>query len=260
MGIDQQMWLRGPVSVDPPAPFLYNVSNILVTLKGNPINQLIANATIGGGNFPISPLEWIYNPLNLDVTQSNVQFDIIQDPLPLNSSYGTNQFGYTAFDTNLLATPYSCPASDNAGTVGLKNGVTKITLKANSWQTITLDSTTGVNYCEGYMAVATCCGLVFGNFTGVQGTLNFTTTVSGHFDVNVQNFTFTQTYRQTNIPISCVGTTATWESLCITAPYNLVSGYCLKTEKGLFCNQPYYNGTTDESESANPRKPLSIIN
>jgi hypothetical protein len=268
MGIDQQMWLRGPTEVitlnGEYAPFLYNVSNILVTLKGNPYNRLIANASVGGKKNSISPLEYIFNPLNLNITQTNAKFDIVQDPIPLTAAFGVDQMGYTGFDTNLFSTPYSCTSNDNAGTVGLAKPSQNLT--ANSWQTVLMDSTSGTNYCEGYLAVATCCGLIYGpDFGNLVPSNNFTVTVSGTFDVYVEGFTFTQTYRQSNVPIICdLSPGNYWAGLCLTADGNipLASGWCLKSEKGHYCNPPFFNGSDAFEAShvvdSNPRKPTTI--
>eukprot|EP01101_Sappina_pedata_P008494 TRINITY_DN4722_c0_g1_i1.p1 TRINITY_DN4722_c0_g1~~TRINITY_DN4722_c0_g1_i1.p1 ORF type:complete len:533 (+),score=207.08 TRINITY_DN4722_c0_g1_i1:85-1683(+) len=223
MGKDTQMRIRGPVKTIPERPFLYDVSDLVVTLKGNPVNQLIYNVKLAVPSF--NPVETLFNPLNLNITQNNVVFDVKQLPFDGNK--------YLAFDFTYKGTSMSCPTSDNVGTLAQMNNTI---IEANSTAQMTLISQSMQSPCEAFLAVAACCYLDKNS----PHSMSFMTSTSGTFDISIQNFTYTQTYSQEGFPTLCVGLKASWDATCRTLKMNT----CLNAQKGVYCNQPYFPAPT----------------
>jgi len=210
---------------------LYTAS-MVVTVRGTDYPNPILNATVSGDS-PTSPTQYIYNPVDVEVLLENVDFQITLVPF----NFGGFLTGYPAFDTSLFYHPYSCPSSNNAGSITAANATQYIAPDAVT--SFLLNPNTGPHLCQGYLSLAACCGLIFGNFSGSpppEVAPPMYVNVEGTTDVTIGEFSFSQYFSQKNIPIYCIGNTTLWAFSC----EYLINDYCIKNVQGEFCNQPYF--------------------
>jgi len=221
----KKITLKGPTSNEAGAEYLNNLVEMEVSVLGNPKPDLIANATLG--DYGTYSAQIIYNPINWEVTQTDMLFHVIQQP------FGD---GYTA--SSYFGGVMSCPSSSNLG--ALVNLDTPVVLPPYSYSTILMQPSYDpqVNFCALYLPLVTCSGLIFGQFTSPYGNNMFLVNTFGTFKVSIGEFTFTQKFKQDNVPLYCVGSIENfWNNF---VEEQLFTDYCQLTVEGQFCYQPYF--------------------
>eukprot|EP01103_Thecamoeba_quadrilineata_P010754 TRINITY_DN240_c1_g3_i1.p1 TRINITY_DN240_c1_g3~~TRINITY_DN240_c1_g3_i1.p1 ORF type:complete len:529 (-),score=65.30 TRINITY_DN240_c1_g3_i1:124-1668(-) len=189
MGQDQKMRLRGPVNSDVQATYMWNTSDNVALLKGNP-NQLLEFTTF---EFNLQTKEatltqTINNWTPVTITQSDVLFQTFLSRFP-------GKDGYIGYVFNSNGTLRNCPSSITGPYVTAQDTI----FPPNSEPQTNLEVLDHQDECQVSLFLAACCYSI-----NQLDQTTFMTSTSGSFNISIDQFAFRQDYAQ-EVPFTCTG-------------------------------------------------------
>ncbi len=201
-GEDQTIYIAGPISTSSDSDFLLDIFNSTATVAGSPSSNLVLNASINNpGYFITQILQYAWNPLDVDIRQSDLLFSISAEP-PLSIGFG-------------LAPNTKVPGSYQwVQVIAIES---EISLPAHSVVPIVIQPAPTNSLHVLFRPLASCCyllGVKQDNFMTEEVTMDVY--AEGTMKVWMEEFPVSLSFSQHNIPFTCKKPNfgKTWKDVC----------------------------------------------